>query len=247
MTHPHVPQVSVVIGVRNGEQWLPSTLRSVCEQQGVEFECVVVDDGSTDGTVGQIETLAQHDKRIRLIRQRRAGLTRALITGCAEARASLIARIDVGDQMLAGRLARQCEVLDANSNITVLGTLMRECGPDGQVFERVVQQMGVISDLSADYRSNDATRLAGLAHVSVCFRKRAYRQCGGYRLSFALAQDVDLWGANGCQWRTCAPGRGPEPVTYCKRWAQHAAPSNAGDLARNRCPVSVSTRCWQKR
>jgi len=187
-------QVSVVIGARNGGQHLLQTVRSVCEQRDVTLECIVVDDGSNDDSAHRVAALACADRRIRLIRQRAAGLTRALIAGCAEARAPLIARIDVGDQMLPGRLARQCALLREHAWIQVLGSLFRECGPGGEpLADSSVEQRGRITDLSKQQRSAQAASLVGIAHICVCFRSDTYRRCGGYRSQFALAQDVDLW------------------------------------------------------
>ncbi|MFT5448865.1 MAG: glycosyltransferase involved in cell wall biosynthesis [Gammaproteobacteria bacterium] len=187
-------QVSVVIGVRNGGEHLLHTVRSVCEQEGVVLECIVVDDGSSDGSANRVAALACADRRIRLIHQRAAGLTRALITGCAEARAPLIARIDVGDQMLPGRLARQCALLREHAWIQVLGSLFRELGPGGEhLADSAVEHHGRITDLSEQQRSARAASLVGIAHFCVCFRTDTYRRCGGYRWQFALAQDVDLW------------------------------------------------------
>jgi len=191
----HEPlQVSVVIGVRDGGEQVLKTIRSVCAQRGVTLECIVVDDGSSDGTADRVAALAREDERVRLFRQRAAGLTRALITGCAEARAPLIARIDAGDRMLAGRLARQCALLAEHPGIDVLGSLFRECGPGGEALhDESVERAGRITDLTAQQRSAQFGSLHGIAHIGVCFRSATYRRCGGYRAQFALAQDVDLW------------------------------------------------------
>jgi hypothetical protein len=187
-------QISVVIGVRNGGEQIVKTIRSVCAQRNVVLECIVVDDGSSDNTAERIAVLCAADQRVRLFRQRASGLTRALITGCAEARAPLIARIDAGDLMLAGRLERQCAVLNDHPWIHVLSSQFRECGPDDAILSHGPgEQVGQITDLTEQQRSAKVGSLSGIAHICVCFRTATYRRSGGYRPQFALAQDVDLW------------------------------------------------------
>lgn len=188
------PEVSVVIGVRGGASRLMATLRSVLDQDGVALECLVVDDGSPDDTAARVTALARHEPRVRLLRQAAAGLTRALINGCGEARAPLIARIDAGDRMLPGRLAHQCRVLAAEPALHVLATGLRLCGPRGEILSPPPPPArDALTDLTADFRSLLPTRLAGCAHMTVCLRRDAYRRAGGYRGAFRLAQDVDLW------------------------------------------------------
>ena len=55
MTNPaSLPQISVVMGVHNDEAYLPAALDGILEQQGVDFELIVVNDGSTDGSRGDL-------------------------------------------------------------------------------------------------------------------------------------------------------------------------------------------------
>ena len=105
------PLVSVVMSVFNGGDYLQTALESVLDQEGVDFEFVVVDDGSTDGSAAKLAEIARRDARVRVIRQENAGLTRALMRGCSEARGDFVARQDGDDLSCAGRLARQARVL----------------------------------------------------------------------------------------------------------------------------------------
>ena len=90
-------RLSVVMAVYNGAAKLARTLDSIAAQTMPDYECIVVDDGSTDDTSAILAQRAANDARIRVIRQENQGLTRALIAGCAAARADLIARLDWGD------------------------------------------------------------------------------------------------------------------------------------------------------
>src|SRR5215467_1447738 len=105
------PEVSVVMSVYNGASHLVATLDSILSQEGVEFEFIVVNDGSTDNSGQILDEYAQRDSRLRVIQQDNTGLTRALIRGCDAARGEFIARQDAGDISLPGRLKSQVIVL----------------------------------------------------------------------------------------------------------------------------------------
>ena len=100
------PAISVVMGVFNEAAVLAPTLDSILAQTERDFELIVVNDGSTDPRVGEIlAEYARRDARLRVLTQANAGLTRALIDGCARASAPWIARQDADDVSLPGRLA----------------------------------------------------------------------------------------------------------------------------------------------
>ena len=101
------PTISVVMSVYNGADTLRDTVESVLSQEGVDFEFIIVNDGSSDASASILDDLAAADARIRLLHQANQGLTKALINGCALARGQYIARQDVGDYSLENRLLRQ--------------------------------------------------------------------------------------------------------------------------------------------
>ena len=80
-----VPDVSVVMSVYNGARYLPVAVESILSQDEVDFELIIVNDGSTDESGRALRDYARRDARIRVLEQENAGLTRALIRGCAEA------------------------------------------------------------------------------------------------------------------------------------------------------------------
>jgi glycosyltransferase involved in cell wall biosynthesis len=188
-----VPEVSVVMGVRDGAASLPATIASVLAQEGVALELIVVDDGSTDATPALLEELAARDGRVRCLRQEAAGLTAALIRGCAAARAPLVARQDAGDLSLPGRLARQKAALDRYPEVVLASCFTACVGPRGE--ELRFERGAVPAD--RPFSLLDSTSSGALpgptAHGSAMFRRAAYERAGGYRAPFALAQDWDLW------------------------------------------------------
>lgn len=99
--------VSVVIPNYNGAATLGETLESVRAQTHAELEILVVDDGSTDGSVTLAERHAAEDARIRLIRQANAGVAAARNAGWRAAKSDLIAFVDSDDLWAPDKIARQ--------------------------------------------------------------------------------------------------------------------------------------------
>lgn len=185
------PEVSVVIGVYNGASDLQRTIESVLAQQGVEFECVVVDDGSTDETPRLLEAAAARDSRIRVLRQENRGLTHALILGCETARGDFIARQDVGDLSSPERLRHQLRAIRQSPDIGLVSCWAQYVGPEGEPLYRVTPEPEGATDRM---RSFDLGRFQGpAAHVAVMFSRELYLAVGGYRPQFYFAQDLDLW------------------------------------------------------
>ena len=91
------PEVSVLMSVYNGARYLRAAIESVLSQQGVDFELLAVNDGSTDKSGSILDEYAARDPSVRVIHQENLGLTRALIRGCNEARGRFIARQDADD------------------------------------------------------------------------------------------------------------------------------------------------------
>ena len=106
------PRVSVVIPTYNRAGLLPRAVASVLAQTWTEFELLIVDDHSTDGTPAAIARFA--DGRIRSFRHpRNSGQSKALNTGIGHARGDYLAFLDDDDEWLPGKLAAQVAVLDA--------------------------------------------------------------------------------------------------------------------------------------
>lgn len=191
MTERISPLVSVVMGVYNGAGSLAATVDSVLSQQDCDFEFVIVNDGSTDNTGALLNEYAKRDARVRVLHQANTGLTRALIAGCAAARGEFIARQDAGDISLPGRLAQQTAVLSARPEVVLVCCAVRVVAPEDELLFDI-SRTG--ADLERGLLVDDYRRIQGPPHHgSTMFRRSAYLQVGGYRPSFIVAQDIDLW------------------------------------------------------
>ena len=115
------PKVSVVVPVYDVEPYLAACLRSISQQTYRNLEIVVVDDGSTDGSLEVARRARRHDRRIRIVRQPNGGLSSARNTGIAAATGEYLAFVDSDD-----RLAR--------SAIATVMKSLRRTGSDFAVF-----------------------------------------------------------------------------------------------------------------
>jgi len=184
------PRVSVVMSVYNGAAGLAATLDALLAQTLTDFELIAVDDGSTDGTLPILAAYRRRDPRIRIVTQTNSGLTRALIRGCAEARAAIIARQDAGDLSRPERLARGVAALEDPAR--VLAACEAEyVGPEGELLYVTEHHK---RDVRRSLLHDDVDHITALPHHGAAmFRAAAYRNAGGYREQFRVAQDVDLW------------------------------------------------------
>ena len=115
------PQVSVLLPVRDEEPFLAECLDSLSAQTLSDFEVIVVDDGSTDGSAEIAVEHARRDARFRVVRQEPAGMVAASERARAEARAPLLARMDADDITVPERLELQAAAIEEEGLAAVGG------------------------------------------------------------------------------------------------------------------------------
>ena len=114
------PTVSVLTSVYNGERYLRRAIDSILNQSFINFEYIIIDDGSTDSTNKIIQSF--NDPRIKLIENtQNIGLTKSLNIGVKICRGDYIARIDADDISFKQRLRKQYHFLLNNMNVVLVG------------------------------------------------------------------------------------------------------------------------------
>lgn len=185
------PQISVVMPVCNGEAFVAQAIESILAQTYRDFDLLVIDDGSSDGTPAILCDFEARDSRVRVLHQEHKGLVAALNAGLAAARAPLIARMDADDVATPERFELQVEYLQAHPECVVLGTAMDVVDPDGAPIytqhaetehETLLRNLLM---LNPDAKS-------GIAHPTVMMRREAALAAGGYRADYEV-EDIDLW------------------------------------------------------
>ncbi len=179
------PQLSVLMCVYNGERYVREAADSILAQTFDDFEFIIVNDGSTDGTREILESYT--DPRIRLINQENMGpgQYRASNQGLRIARAPLVARMDADDVSMPERLEREMEVLERQDDVAVAATGTRTIGL-AESAESIPEFTD--ADLPAQLLEDNL-----FAHGSTIFRRAAFDAVGGYDEDFPYAGDRYLW------------------------------------------------------
>ena len=182
-----MPLVSVVMPVFNGEKYLAEAIDSILVQTFTDFELIIVDDGSQDGSAEIIEVFTSRDDRIRLFRlEKNKGIRFARNVAVEECRGEYITFMDCDDVSLPQRLQKQVDLLDSSCDIGAVGTYAKVVNADfQQMYDRKPPQHHAL--ILLDQYIGDP-----FVHTTLMMRRELHMEAGGYDLSLRHATDVDL-------------------------------------------------------
>jgi glycosyltransferase involved in cell wall biosynthesis len=179
-----VPEVSVIIPTYNRAAMVVEAVESVLAQEGVDFELIVVDDGSTDDTPSRLDRLSS---RVHYHRQPRSGVSASRNRGVALSRAPLIAFLDSDDLWLPGKLHVQKAFMDGHPGATIcqaqeiwvrngrrLNPRIRHRKPSGDIFRRSLE-------------------LCLVSPSAAMIRHELFDRVGYFDEALPMAEDYDLW------------------------------------------------------
>ena len=162
---------------------------SILNQTFRDFEFLVIDDGSTDGSLKILQTYAHADPRMRVISRPNTGQTRAMNELIAMSRGEFIARMDSDDISMPDRLQRQIDALREHPEVVAIGGDVQWIDQDGDA----IRTFGV----GYTHEEIDAAHMAGvggaISQPAAMFRRSALIDVGGMREETHLAEDVDLF------------------------------------------------------
>ena len=171
------------MSIYNGEKYLREAIESILNQTLPDFEFIIVNDASTDGSLEIIQSY--DDRRIRIINNKtNIGLTRSLNIAIEQAQGKLIARQDADDISLPNRLEEQFRYFKQHPETALLGTSIYIIDEDG---ER--QGKRILSDDP----SRNNFQGAWFAHGSAMLKTEIVRKLGGYNELYRYSQDFELW------------------------------------------------------
>ena len=170
------PKVSVVTTVYNGMPYFERAIPGILSQTFTDFEFILVDDGSSDGTLAELHKLQERDQRCRVFAAGRLGPAAAYNYGVSQARGEYIARQDFDDQSYPNRLQLQVSLLDANPKVGIVGGYYVLV--DERRGERYVRMP------PAEHTAIRFALAKGvpIAHTLATFRRQAWVEAGGYPL-----------------------------------------------------------------
>ncbi|TWT90240.1 putative glycosyltransferase EpsE [Pseudobythopirellula maris] len=170
--NPNAPRLSVLMTVFNGMPHLPAAIDSVFAQTFQDFEFVVVNDGSTDGTADYLASL--DDPRVVVIERENGGTAAAANQGLKSCRGEYLARVDADDISLPTRFEKQVAFLDSHPSVGLVGTQMAALGEQG---------VGKSLRLPTSHQAIDQALIEGrhaLGHANIMLRTALLKQLGGY-------------------------------------------------------------------
>ena len=184
-------KISVLMSVRNGLPYVKKTVPSILGQTHKDFEFVIVDNCSTDGTRDYLQEISQTDPRIKLfLNERDLGHSGGLNRGLGACSGEWVARIDADDVALPNRLERQLAFVQLNPKVAVTCCLAYYINEKGERKGKTSLDLTTEEKFREYLARNEAI---GLIHPCVFMNRAAVVVAGGYREPFGGANDIDLW------------------------------------------------------
>lgn len=183
--------ISVVIPLYNKAQSIKNTLNSVSSQSFKDFEIVVVDDGSTDGSADVVTQIK--DNRIRLIRKENGGVCSARNRGIKEAKYDYIALLDADDEWDKDYLAEQVRLIEDFPEAAMWGINFAPLY-NGKIYQ--IFETGLKSGFRGyvDNYFNISNRISDLfCSSSVVINRKVLDIVGFFDERIKYAEDIDVW------------------------------------------------------
>lgn len=240
--------VTVLMSVFNSEKTLPATIDSILSQSFSDFELIVVDDGSTDGSAGILMSFAKQDRRVRVLHQENLGLTRALNVGLLAAKGEWVARHDADDLSLPTRLERQVTFLKQNPDVVLVGV-------DFEVMDDDDRWLVTIRNSRKRRLRRRIVRSNPFVHGGIMFRRIVndspimyddfYIKAQDYDLVLRLAElgDVAILSDVLYKWRFSRTGIVASNVTVYGQRAHHNHLRRLSGKAEDRSPPAIDDTC----
>lgn len=176
------PTISVILPVYNGEKYLSEAIESVLDQNFKNFELIIINDGSTDNSLGIIKKFIINDSRIKLISRDNKGLVASLNEGISSARGSFIARMDADDICLPTRFEEQLAYMKLH-NLDLCGSYVQVFNENRDILIRKYPENHeniIITSLFYNPFAHPASMIRRIVFESVKYEDE-------------LAEDYALW------------------------------------------------------
>ncbi|MEY8348462.1 glycosyltransferase [Bacillus cereus] len=186
--------VSVITAVYNGECYLQECIDSILNQTYKDFEYIIVNDGSTDGTKEILNKIV--DDRVTIIHsQKNKGAATSLNIGIETAKGKWIAIQDADDISRPTKLEEQIEYLKQNPNVIGVSSLIKCIHGKGSISKSFFKDLEDGYNLRLDkgefYKKQFCS--CSLCHGTVMFSKKAFNKVGKYDPTYTISYDYDLW------------------------------------------------------
>jgi glycosyltransferase involved in cell wall biosynthesis len=177
--------ISVVMPVYNGDKYLELAIDSILSQTYINFEFIIVNDGSSDNTSFILESYT--NERICVYHTENQGIVSALNYAVSKSSNNIIVRMDCDDIAHKDRLKAIYDEFTKRKNLVLLGSNVNYIDSNGDVFDRSFYNYTPQRITNMIEESSNP-----FVHPSVAFNKRSFEACGGYK-EVCPFEDIDLW------------------------------------------------------
>jgi glycosyltransferase involved in cell wall biosynthesis len=183
-----MPTVSVMMPVYNARPYVARAVESILAQGFTDFEFLILDDGSTDGSLAILEELASRDPRIRLVSRPNQGVGASRNEILSMARGEFVAVMDADDVAKPDRFTSQLEFLRDHPEVVCVGGAQEHIDSAGRLLwvHRDAEDDATIQDLALSGQ-------CPINNSSAMMRREAVLSVGGYRAELAPSEDLDLF------------------------------------------------------
>lgn len=180
------PLISIILPIHNEEQFVESTIKSILSQTFQDFELIIINDGSTDGTYKAISRYALNDNRIIIINNtKNLGIAKSLNKGIAISKGEYIARIDSGDIAAPSRFQEQLAYFKKHKDTYVVGTWAYLIDKERHIIGEWC--FPLILNCNALYKN------VGVIHPTVMIKRTLFNKIGIYDPDCIATEDFELW------------------------------------------------------
>lgn len=182
--------ISVIMPAYNASSFIGEAIESILNQTYKDFEFLIVDDGSTDGTLDIIQQYAEQDSRIRVFENNHGGANKARNTAIEAAKYAWIACLDADDVALPNRLERQIEEAQKDPEVIIWGTYIYQINLDGKKLGTI--ENGPTSK-EAFYEVDRTKSAVQITQPTAMFKREIAQLVGGYDERVKGGQEIELW------------------------------------------------------
>lgn len=184
-------KISVIIPTYNRKNFVVEAIRSVLQQEPKNYEIIVVDDGSTDGTADLLRSL---DLPVRIIEQENGGVSKARNNGIKHAQGEYICLLDSDDLWLAGILQQQSDYLDSHPEVGLVYTDQFTETNKVQGPKTKFQIMQATDEQKTKFdKPNLIVPQAPIHTSATMIRKTVFDEVGLFNEDLVLHEDTDMW------------------------------------------------------
>lgn len=186
--------VSVITAVYNGKDYLQECIDSILNQTYVDFEYIIVNDGSSDGTKDILDKIT--DNRVTVIHsEKNQGAAASLNVGIERAKGKWIAIQDADDISRPMRLEKQMKYLEKNPNVIGVSALIKCISGKESVSEDYIKNIEYLYNMQLNKEEirTQCSHSCYVCHGTVVYSKEFFNKVGKYNTNYKISYDYDLW------------------------------------------------------